>query len=181
MKGARGGPPSKPKPGADGGTPRTGNLRGRGGVRRSVRMREPVDHKLAVLLGGAAREARQRLGLTQGDVADRMGMAMEVYSRMERGKMLPRAQTLRRLCDVLQVSADTLLGVGRSGAPVTLTRRKAAPEDPVELRRMTRKLRELEPAQLRAVSRVVNAVVTVLPRPGSPVTARPARKRRVAG
>jgi hypothetical protein len=64
---------------------------------------------------------------------------------------------------------------------VTLTRRKAAPEDPVELRRMTRKLRELEPAQLRAVSRVVNAVVTVLPRPGAPVTARPARKRRVAG
>jgi transcriptional regulator with XRE-family HTH domain len=144
-------------------------------------MREPVDHKLAVLLGGAAREARQRLGLTQGDVAERMGMAMEVYSRMERGKMLPRAQTLRRLCDVLQVSADTLLGVGRSGAPAPLTPRKAAAEDPVELRRMTRKLRELEPAQLRAVSRVVNAVVTVMPRPPAPVASRPARKRRATG
>ncbi|MFP2932129.1 helix-turn-helix domain-containing protein [Pyxidicoccus sp. 3LG] len=147
-------------------------------------MREPVDHKLAALLGGAAREARQRLGLTQGDVAERMGMAMEVYSRMERGKMLPRAQTLRRLCDVLQVSADTLLGVGKSSVPVAPSPRKSTREDPVELRRMTRKLRDLEPAQLRAVSRVVNAVVTVMPRPGAPAaaaTSRPARKRRAMG
>jgi transcriptional regulator with XRE-family HTH domain len=144
-------------------------------------MREPVDHKLAVLLGAAAREARTRLGLTQGDVAERMGMAMEVYSRMERGKMLPRAQTLRRLCDVLQVSADTLLGVGRTGAPVPLAPRKSSQEDPLELRRMTRKLRDLEPAQLRAVSRVVNAVVTVMPRPGAAAVARPVRKRRATG
>lgn len=148
-------------------------------------MREPVDHKLATLLGGAAREARTRLGLTQGDVAERMGMAMEVYSRMERGKMLPRAQTLRRLCDVLQVSADTLLGVGRTSAPVVLAPRKPVKEDPLELRRMTRKLRDLEPAQLRAVSRVVNAVVTVLPRSQAqaqaPAPARPAKKRRAAG
>ncbi|MCP3137277.1 helix-turn-helix domain-containing protein [Pyxidicoccus xibeiensis] len=144
-------------------------------------MREPVDHKLAVLLGGAARDARHRLGLTQGDVAERMGMAMEVYSRMERGKMLPRAQTLRRLCDVLQVSADTLLGVGKASAPVAVSPRKAAREDPAELRRMTRKLRDLEPAQLRAVSRVVNAVVTVMPRPGAQATSRPVRKRRATG
>jgi transcriptional regulator with XRE-family HTH domain len=161
--------------------PPAGNLRGQGSVRPSKGMREPVDHKLAVLLGAAAREARLRLGLTQGDVAERMGMAMEVYSRMERGKMLPRAQTLRRLCDVLQVSADTLLGVGRSGAPMSLSSRKPAPEDPLELRRMTRKLRDLEPAQLRAVSRVVNAVVTVMPRPQAPAAARPARKRRATG
>ncbi|MFY2560476.1 helix-turn-helix domain-containing protein [Corallococcus terminator] len=127
-------------------------------------MREPVDHKLAAILGGAARVARLRLGLTQGDVADRVGMAMEVYSRLERGKMLPRAQTLKRLCDALQVSSDTLLGVGRGGASLTpVSSRKPAREDPVELRRMTRKLRELEPSQLRAVSRVVNAVVSVMP------------------
>ncbi|AEI63823.1 helix-turn-helix domain-containing protein [Corallococcus macrosporus] len=151
-------------------------------------MREPVDHKLAALLGGAARDARLRLGLTQGDVAERMGMAMEVYSRLERGKMLPRTQTLRRLCDVLQVSADTLLGVGRSDSAPAAPRKKVK-EDPVELRRMTRKLRELEPGQLRAVSRVVNAVVTVLPRPAAaappPAAAKPAarapRKRRATG
>ncbi|AKQ70243.1 Transcriptional regulator, XRE family [Myxococcus hansupus] len=153
----------------------------------SAAMREPVDHKLATLLGAAARDARLRLGLTQGDVAERIGMAMEVYSRLERGKMLPRTQTLRRLCDVLQVSADTLLGVGRADS-TPATPRKKVQEDPVELRRMTRKLRELEPGQLRAVSRVVNAVVTVLPRPAPPAPAAPvkpaaraARKRRATG
>jgi len=163
-----------------------GNLQDPESVQPSAAMREPVDHKLAVLLGAAARDARLRLGLTQSDVAERMGMAMEVYSRLERGKMLPRTQTLRRLCDVLQVSADTLLGVGRAdGAPITP--RKKVKEDPVELRRMTRKLRDLEPGQLRAVSRVVNAVVTVLPRPGAAPAAavkpaaRAARKRRATG
>jgi transcriptional regulator with XRE-family HTH domain len=145
-------------------------------------MREPVDHKLAAILGGAARTARLRLGLTQSDVAERVGMAMEVYSRLERGRMLPRTQTLKRLCDVLQVSSDTLLGVGRGGTPLTPVTRKPEREDPLELRRMTRKLRELEPSQLRAVSRVVNAVVSVMPPRAAPVKqARPARRRKATG
>ncbi|TQF10427.1 helix-turn-helix transcriptional regulator [Myxococcus llanfairpwllgwyngyllgogerychwyrndrobwllllantysiliogogogochensis] len=145
-------------------------------------MREPVDHKLAAILGGAARVARLRLGLTQSDVAERVGMAMEVYSRLERGRMLPRTQTLKRLCDVLQVSSDTLLGVGRGGASLTpVVSRKPEREDPLELRRMTRKLRELEPSQLRAVSRVVNAVVAVMPpvAPAKPVRA--VRRRKATG
>ncbi|NTX08878.1 helix-turn-helix transcriptional regulator [Myxococcus sp. CA051A] len=145
-------------------------------------MREPVDHKLAAILGGAARVARLRLGLTQSDVAERVGMAMEVYSRLERGRMLPRTQTLKRLCDVLQVSSDTLLGVGRGGASLTpVASRKPEREDPLELRRMTRKLRELEPSQLRAVSRVVNAVVAVMPpvAPAKPVRA--VRRRKATG
>ncbi|AGC49297.1 DNA-binding protein [Myxococcus stipitatus DSM 14675] len=144
-------------------------------------MREPVDHKLAAILGGAARVARLRLGLTQSDVAERVGMAMEVYSRLERGRMLPRTQTLKRLCDVLQVSSDTLLGVGRGGASVTpVTPRKPEREDPLELRRMTRKLRDLQPSQLRAVSRVVNAVVSVMP-PAAPARPLRAMKRRKTG
>ena len=91
-----------------------GNLPGKRGVRRSGVMREPVDHKLAVLLGGAAREARQRLGLTQGDVAERMGMAMEVYSRMERGKVLPSVSTLRApLESIFQVTVLGLRSLAR--------------------------------------------------------------------
>jgi len=145
-------------------------------------MREPVDFELAAVLGGAARVARMRLGLTQTDVAERVGMSMEVYSRLERGRMLPRTQTLRRLCEVLQVSSDTLLGVGRGLAPVGRPVRAPDEDDSLELRRMTRKLRELDPAQLRAVSRVVNAVVTVIPRaPAAPPRARPARRRRASG
>lgn len=145
-------------------------------------MPAPVNEKLTLIFGSAARDARQRLGLTQADVAERVGIAMEVYSRMERGKMLPRAQTLRRLCDVLRVSADVLLGVGTGSVPVPLApRREGRParEDPAELRRLSRTLRALEPAQLKAVSRVVNAVVSVMPKAAAATpAARPARRRK---
>lgn len=148
-------------------------------------MPAPVNEDLNMVFGAAARDARLRLGLTQADVAERVGIAMEVYSRMERGRMLPRARNLRRLCEVLSVSADTLLGVGPgpSPAPPRATPRQ---EDSLELRRLVRALRELEPRQLKAVARVVRTVVSVMPpkaSPGSPPTSRkkplaPARKRR---
>ena len=125
-------------------------------------MPAPVNEKLNTVFGAAARAARLRLGLTQADVAERVGIAMEVYSRMERGRMLPRAQTLRRLCDVLAVSSDTLLGVGSGSAQVSP---QASPrqEDSLELRRLVRTLRDLEPRQLKAVARVVRTVVSVMP------------------
>ncbi|MBJ6760879.1 helix-turn-helix transcriptional regulator [Myxococcaceae bacterium JPH2] len=144
-------------------------------------MPAPVNEKLTVIFGAAARDARLRLGLTQADVAERVGIAMEVYSRMERGKMLPRAQTLRRLCDVLHVSADVLLGVGAPGSPVAVgVPRREGREEPAELRRLTRTLRTLELGQLRAVSRVVNAVVSVMPKRAPTLVTR-APKRRRAG
>ncbi|MFB1480660.1 helix-turn-helix domain-containing protein [Corallococcus sp. RDP092CA] len=121
-----------------------------------------MNGKLNTVFGAAARDARLRLGLTQADVADRVGIAMEVYSRMERGKMLPRARNLRRLCDVLAVSADTLLGVKPGSAPVS-PRATPGQEDAPELRRLVRALRELEPGQLKAVARVVRTVVSVMP------------------
>ncbi|CAM4301653.1 helix-turn-helix transcriptional regulator [Corallococcus soli] len=137
----------------------------------------PVNEKLNTVFGAAARDARMRLGLTQADVAERVGIAMEVYSRMERGRMLPRAQNLRRLCDVLAVSADVLLGVGRGAMPV-LSRAPWREEEPAELRRLMRTLRELDPRRLKAVSRVVNAMVAVLPVPVAPAPV--ARKKGAA-
>jgi transcriptional regulator with XRE-family HTH domain len=136
--------------------------------------------KLNTVFGAAAREARMRLGLTQADVADRVGIAMEVYSRMERGRLMPRAQNIRRLCDVLGVSADVLLGVGVGPSPVS-PRAKPRQEDSLELRRLLRTLRALDAAQLKAVARVVRAVVSVMPPrstagPGGKKA--PAKKRR---
>ncbi|NBD12705.1 MULTISPECIES: helix-turn-helix domain-containing protein [Corallococcus] len=145
-------------------------------------MPAPVNEKLNTVFGAAARDARIRLGLTQADVAERVGIAMEVYSRMERGRMLPRAQNLRRLCDVLAVSADVLLGVGQGPSPVS-PRATPRQEDSLELRRLLRTLRELEPRELKAVARVVRTVVSVMPaRPSAPgarkKTPAPGRKRR---
>ena len=135
----------------------------------------PVNEKLNTVFGAAARDARLRLGLTQADVAERVGIAMEVYSRMERGRMLPRAQNLRRLCDVLSVSADVLLGVGPGPSLVPPRAPPGQQEESAELRRLLRTLRELEPARLTAVARVVKAVVSVLP--DAPSSAPVARKK----
>ena len=70
-----------------------------------------MDKPLSSILGAAVRTARVRAGLTQEDVAERIGMASEVYGRMERGQMLPRVENLRRLCLVLNVPPHELLGL----------------------------------------------------------------------
>nr|BDT32074.1 helix-turn-helix domain-containing protein [Myxococcus sp. MH1] len=67
---------------------------------------------LASTIGTNARAARQRLFLTQADVAKRVGLATAVYSRLERGQMLPSVRTLYGLATVLCTSSDALLGHG---------------------------------------------------------------------
>ncbi|RKH34913.1 XRE family transcriptional regulator [Corallococcus praedator] len=73
-----------------------------------------VSQPLASTIGDAARAARTRLGLTQAEVALRVGLASAVYSRMERGRILPSVSTLQRLCAALGASPDELMGHGRS-------------------------------------------------------------------
>ncbi|NMO22790.1 helix-turn-helix transcriptional regulator [Pyxidicoccus fallax] len=126
-----------------------------------------MNEELAITVGAAARAARVRLGLTQADVAERVGIAMEVYSRMERGKVLPSVTTLRRLCQVLRIGADTLLGLEVEGLDAPLEEGVAEPapgEDPPRLRRLVRALRALDPPQLKAVSQVVHGALGLLRR-----------------
>jgi transcriptional regulator with XRE-family HTH domain len=131
-----------------------------------------MNEELAITVGAAARAARVRLGLTQADVAERVGIAMEVYSRMERGKVLPSVTTLRRLCQVLRIGADTLLGLeaeARVEAPVEEAPVTTAPgEDPPRLRRLMRALRALDAEQLRSVSQVVHGALGLLRRSSHP-------------
>ncbi|MCK8499681.1 MULTISPECIES: helix-turn-helix transcriptional regulator [Myxococcus] len=120
-----------------------------------------MNEELAITVGAAAKAARARLGLTQADVAERVGIAMEVYSRMERGRVLPSVTTLRRLCLVLCMDANALLGLSE-GAPVAV-RGPVGPrvEDPPVLRRLLRSLRALEPEALRAVVQVVQGALAL--------------------
>jgi transcriptional regulator with XRE-family HTH domain len=55
--------------------------------------------------------ARRRADLTQEELAERAGLHKTDVSKMERGRMLPTAPRLRRLCVALGVSADFLLGL----------------------------------------------------------------------
>jgi transcriptional regulator with XRE-family HTH domain len=90
-------------------------------------------------LGNAAREARTRMGLTQAQVASRLGLATAVYGRIERGGMTPSLLTLMELCAVLELDANALLGFT---APVPPPWLSLAPE-PAHERPAVSKLRPL--------------------------------------
>jgi transcriptional regulator with XRE-family HTH domain len=115
--------------------------------------------KLAANVGEIAREARQRSGLTQADVAERVGLATEVYGRLERGRMLPSVPSLRRLCIALRTPSDTFLGLN-TGEVATWVAESDPPEydESPELRRLMRTLRKLDASQLKLISLVAAAL-----------------------
>jgi transcriptional regulator with XRE-family HTH domain len=111
-----------------------------------------MEKTLASRLGGAARLARQRLNLTQADVAERIGIASEVYGRLERGHMLPSIQTFRRLCVVLSISADEALGLKPSQDVKWVAEPPSDYGEPAELRRLMRRARQLDRSSIRLLS-----------------------------
>jgi DNA-binding XRE family transcriptional regulator len=68
----------------------------------------------ALRLGLALCEARERRGLTQGEVEARTGIPQETLSRVERGRM-PSLGTLQKIADALGVQI-----VVRPGGVVTV-------------------------------------------------------------
>jgi len=57
------------------------------------------------------RSAREQKGLSQKDVAEGIGVAKSTYSLYESGGREPNVQTIKKISDVLNVSADELLGL----------------------------------------------------------------------
>jgi transcriptional regulator with XRE-family HTH domain len=60
-------------------------------------------------LGTNLREARERLGLTQEQVAERSGVHATEVSRIEAGKRDPKVSTLERLAKAVEVKPGRLL------------------------------------------------------------------------
>ena len=52
---------------------------------------------------------RKQQGLSQQDLAERLGLSRQAVSRWETGAVQPTADSVRSLCQVFQVSADYLL------------------------------------------------------------------------
>lgn len=62
--------------------------------------------------------AREQKGLSQKDVSEKIGVAKSTYSLYESGKREPNVQTIKKIADILDVSADELLGIDTE--PTTL-------------------------------------------------------------
>lgn len=56
------------------------------------------------------RDARERRGLSQGDLAGLAGLQAAAVSHFETGTRKPSFDNLRRLADALEISTDFLLG-----------------------------------------------------------------------
>ncbi|WP_228557658.1 helix-turn-helix domain-containing protein [Myxococcus sp. AB056] len=97
-----------------------------------------------------ARLAREQMSLTQVQVAERVGMASAVYSRIERGHMIPSVETLKKLCIELMVSPEDMMGLTEASDRGARTR----PEDDVTLRRLLFLARKLDASKLDALVRI---------------------------
>lgn len=71
------------------------------------------------------REARERLLLTQEDLAARSGVTVSTISRLENGLQAARMSTIRKLADAVAATADDLIDWERPG-PETGGKGKAA-------------------------------------------------------
>ena len=67
------------------------------------------------------KRARLRVGLTQQQIADTLGITKSTYCGYETGKRQPDIAKLRRLVLLLCTSADELLSLGPDGAECTVT------------------------------------------------------------
>lgn len=104
----------------------------------------PMREKLTLTIGAAARAARERLGLTQAEVAGLLELSPIVYNRLERAKMLPSVTTLVRLCETLEISPSELLGFTQSVKRGNVRLSDGDPPSLHQLVNLTRRLDETE-------------------------------------
>jgi transcriptional regulator with XRE-family HTH domain len=128
-------------------------------------------NQLAAQIGKALREARSRFGLTQEDVAERVGLAAEVYGRMERGTVLPSVPTLVRLAHALGVSANFLVGLATEESPDDADPSQDIIRDGLtsDSRRVLRIVRKMEPEKLRTFKKLAGGLLKHMVKSGKVV------------
>ena len=102
-----------------------------------------IDVKLEI--GRRLRLARENAGLTQGHVAEQLGLHRPAVSEMEAGRRRVSAEELRELCSLYDVSPQWVL-----------ENRPEAPSAAVEL--AARKLANLKPEDLDAVMTLIKTL-----------------------
>jgi transcriptional regulator with XRE-family HTH domain len=134
------------------------NLSGRMTGSRLDEAASSMDETLAKRIGDTARAARRALGMTQADAAERVGISIEFYARIERGGTLPSVPTLVQLARGLGMSADMMLGLSnQAGQGLTgpvMQPPLAVPAESPEMRNLLRRIRRAKPRTLRLLSLV---------------------------
>ncbi len=88
-------------------------------------------------IGQRLARMRKERGLTQIELADKLGSTQSLVSKFERGELLLHGELIKLLAEIFDVSADDILGVdGR--------RKHLAAPVPIKDRRLLRRLQALE-------------------------------------
>jgi len=102
---------------------------------------------LNVAIGNRIRISREKSGLTQEELAEKLDLSTQFISTIERGVAGASLETVINLCDTLHVSSEWLLR-GLTVAPSADS--------------IVSKLMLLTPAQLSAVDRLTDELITLL-------------------
>ena len=112
---------------------------------KHVRPRRPSTETL----GERLRRFRQARGLTQAELARRVGISRRMMAYYEIQGGSPSSELLRKLADVLDVAMDVLAGRQETRKPLS------PPESPRLLKRLKR-LEELPPHDQKAVLHMID-------------------------
>lgn len=113
-------------------------------------------------IGAGASRARKRLGFTQEDAAELLGVTFEFYARIDRGNGMPSLMMLRTIGERLHVRVDELLGVipfDEESSPGVAKR-----EDTIRLHRLRPEMRRLLRLLRRASPRTLDVLILLLDR-----------------
>jgi transcriptional regulator with XRE-family HTH domain len=78
-----------------------------GAMAREADVHEVVGQRLALL--------RKQKGISQREIAKRLEVTQPLVSGWERGESRLNSETILRLSEILEISADELLGVAKAG------------------------------------------------------------------
>ena len=83
-------------------------------------MREKKE--INIQIGSAIRDARERAGLTQEQFGELVSLGTKNVSDIERGVAGITVSTLKRICEKLSISSDSILGIVPISSPKITTR-----------------------------------------------------------
>ncbi len=100
--------------------------------------------ELNLQIGNQIRKARERSGLTQEQFAEAIDKSPQFISDLERGLSGISLETLKKICETLQVSSDTILFTETIQADMAVEK-------------LTNKFLNMTPEQLRIMEAITNA------------------------
>lgn len=74
-----------------------------------VRIMNTDDEKLFKSLGDRLKAAREKLGVTQSEIAEKAGINTNYYARIERGEENPSFSKLQKIMKVLKIKSLDIL------------------------------------------------------------------------